>query len=131
MHSKIPITYSKHILELYKNPSNFGELKNPTHSATETDQICGDEITVQLIVRNGIIKDIKFSGSGCVISLVSASLLTNKIKNMEIEKIKKLDRKDVIGLLKINLNDWTKRKGNRKIQTKPFLMDSAIVIPIL
>ena len=62
--------YRKHILELYKNPSNFGNLENASHQHTETNSLCGDEITIQLIVDNGKIKNVKFHGSGCVISLV-------------------------------------------------------------
>ena len=79
--------YREHILELYKNPSNFGELKNPTHKHTETNSLCGDEITVQLKVKNNKVEDAKFNGSGCVISMVSSSMLTDKIKNMEIKDL--------------------------------------------
>jgi nitrogen fixation NifU-like protein len=96
--------YREHILELYKNPSNFGELKNPTHKHTETNSLCGDEITVQLKVKNNKVEDAKFNGSGCVISMVSSSMLTDKIKNMEIKDVKKLDKKDVLKLLKISIN---------------------------
>ena len=51
--------YKKKVLELYKNPSNFGQLKNPTYEHTSYNSICGDEITVNLIVRDGIVKDAK------------------------------------------------------------------------
>ena len=77
--------YKEHIMELYRNPGNFGELKNPTHAHTETNTLCGDEVTVHLIIENGKVKDAKFHGSGCVMSMVSASLLTDKIKNMGID----------------------------------------------
>tara|TARA_Y100000310_G_scaffold77162_1_gene73720 strand:- start:5727 stop:6104 length:378 start_codon:yes stop_codon:yes gene_type:complete len=96
--------YREHILELYKNPSNFGELKNSTHTHTETNSLCGDEITVQLKIENEKISDVKFNGSGCVISMVSSSLLTDKIKNMKVKDIKKLDKKDILKLLKIKIN---------------------------
>ena len=93
--------YREHILELYKSPSNFGILENVTNEATEHNSICGDEITVQLIIKNNKISDIKFYGSGCVISLVSSSLLTNKIKGMKIKDVMKLEKKDILELLKI------------------------------
>ncbi len=96
--------YREHILELYKSPSNFGILENPSHEATEYNSVCGDEITVQLAVKNGMIKDVKFQGSGCVISIVSTSLLTNKIKDMNISSVKKLNKNDVLKLLNIKLN---------------------------
>jgi len=96
--------YKEHILELYRNPENFGELKNPTHQKTENNSLCGDEITVQLIIKSGKIKDIKFNGSGCVISMASSSLLTEKIKNMNIKDAKKLSKEDILKLLKVNIN---------------------------
>ena len=96
--------YKEHILELYKSPSNFGILAAPSLQATEYNSVCGDEITVQLIVKKGKLHDIKFQGSGCVISIVSASMLTDKIKNVSIKDIKKLTGKDVLKMLKIKLN---------------------------
>ncbi len=96
--------YREHILDLYKHPSNFGNLKNATHEYTEFNSLCGDEIVVQLIVENNVIKNVKFHGSGCVISLVSASLLTDKIKGMRVEDVKKLDKNDLLKLLKIRIN---------------------------
>ena len=54
------------------------------------------------ILING--EDIKYSGSGCVISLVSASLFTDKIKGMKIDKVKKLSKEDILELLKIKIN---------------------------
>ena len=102
MHKGIPSDmYREHILELYKSPSNFGNLNNPTHKKTEYNSVCGDEITVQLLIQGGKVKDAKFNGSGCVLSMVSASLLTDKIKGMEIEDVKKLDKRDILKLLKV------------------------------
>ncbi|HEB47057.1 MAG TPA: iron-sulfur cluster assembly scaffold protein [Candidatus Pacearchaeota archaeon] len=95
--------YREHILELYKSPSNFGTLKNPSHESTEYNSVCGDEITIQLLIKNNVVKDIKFSGSGCVISTVSASLLTDKIKGMSPEDVKELSNKDILKLLKIKI----------------------------
>lgn len=96
--------YREHLIELYKSPSNFGELENPTHEKTAHNAICGDEITVQLLVEGDTIKDIKFSGSGCVISMVASSLLTDKIKGMKISEVKKLKAEDMLELLKTKLS---------------------------
>ena len=96
--------YKEHILELYKSPENYGELKNATHKHTETNASCGDEFTMQFIVEDGKIKDVKFYGSGCVMSTVSASLLTSKIKGIDMEEAANLTREDVLDLLKIKVN---------------------------
>jgi nitrogen fixation NifU-like protein len=105
MEEEIPSDmYKEHLLELYKSPSNFGILKNPSHKHTSYNSVCGDEVTVNLLVKDGIIKDIKFSGSGCVISLVATSLLTNKIKSMKVSGVKKIRPEEVLELLKVKLN---------------------------
>jgi nitrogen fixation NifU-like protein len=93
--------YREHILELYKSPSNFGILENATSEATAYNSICGDEITVQLLIKNKKISNVKFSGSGCVLSMVASSLLTEKIKGMKLESVMKLEKKDILKLLKI------------------------------
>ena len=96
--------YKEHILELYKSPENFGILENATHKHTETNASCGDEITMQLLVKDGRIADVKFYGSGCVMSTVSSSMLSSKVKGMSVENAKKLGREDIIKMLKINVN---------------------------
>src|SRR3989344_8082164 len=96
-HNEIPDDmYREHILELYKSPSNFGILEKPTNEATEHNSICGDEITVQMNVQKGIVKDVKFSGSGCVMSMVASSILTDKLKNMNISEVNNMEAKDLI-----------------------------------
>ena len=95
--------YKKHILELYKKPSNFGILKNATHKNTSYNSACGDEITIQLLIKDGKIKDVKFSGSGCVISLVAASLFTNKIKGMKLKDAKKINKEDILKIFKVKI----------------------------
>ena len=95
--------YSKHIMELYKSQKNYGLLENSTAEATETNSACGDEITIQLVVKKNKVQNAKFSGSGCVLSLVSASLLTDKIKEMEVKDIKNLDKKDILKLMGVSI----------------------------
>ena len=104
-HEPIPEDmYKEHILELYRSPSNFGLLKNPTAEATEYNSVCGDEITIQLQVgKDGKIADVKFSGSGCAISMVSSSLLTDNIKGMKISDVKKMNHEDIVKLMGIKI----------------------------
>ncbi|PIO08246.1 Fe-S cluster protein [Candidatus Pacearchaeota archaeon CG10_big_fil_rev_8_21_14_0_10_34_12] len=104
--------YKRHILELYKNPKNFGKIENATNKKTavnpiqhtEENTFCGDEITIYLVVKNDKIENVKFTGEGCAISIASASLLTDKIKGMNVEDVKKMDSNEVLKLLKIDVN---------------------------
>jgi len=96
--------YAEEILELYKNPNNKGKLDNHTNEFFLENTLCGDEIRIKLIVENNKIKDVKFQGEGCAISTASASMVTDKIKGMNIEQIKKLNKEDVFKLLKIPIS---------------------------
>jgi nitrogen fixation NifU-like protein len=96
--------YKEHIMELYKSPENIGILENPTHEKSETNSSCGDEVTIQLIIKDGKVQNAKFNGTGCVMSIVSSSMLTSKIKGMKVSEISKLGKEDVLKLLKIKIN---------------------------
>ena len=96
--------YKEHILDLYKNPHNKGNLKNPTYEFSKNNPICGDEIKIQIVTEKDKIKDIRFSGEGCAISQASASMLTDKIKNMPLKKIKNLNKDDILEMLKIPIS---------------------------
>ena len=98
--------YKEQILELYKNPLNFGVLESPDIIVEEFNPLCGDKITLSLILskNNNIVKDIKFQGKGCAISIASASLITELVKNKRVEDILKLNLKDIELLLKIKIS---------------------------
>ena len=96
--------YKEHIMELYKSPANYGKIENPTHEHTETNSSCGDEVTMQFSVKDGKIAEVKFHGSGCVMSIVSSSLLTDKLKGMKVSEALKLSKEDILKLLKIEVN---------------------------
>ena len=96
--------YKEHILDLYKNPKNKKILNNFNSEFSKNNPICGDKIKIQLLIQKNKIKDMGFTGDGCAISQASASLLTDKIKNMPIKQVKNLTKEDVLGLLKIPIS---------------------------
>lgn len=84
--------YKEIILELYKNPRNFGSLQKPSHSYRLFNPLCGDDITIDIVAAsNGTVKDIKFHGESCAISRASASLLTDYAKGKNLSELVKLD----------------------------------------
>lgn len=91
--------YRDVILSHYKNPQNKGELANFTHQASKSNVTCGDEITMQILVKNDTVADVRFSGKGCAISQASCSLLTDYVKGEKVEDIKALELADIITLL--------------------------------
>lgn len=85
--------YKEIIIDHYNNPRNFGELPNANASAEGVNPLCGDEIHIELLVKEGIVEDVKFHGAGCSISKASASMMTEVIKGKRIEDIKKISEK--------------------------------------
>ncbi len=95
--------YQENILDHYKNPRNKGELKNANIRQKESNPLCGDVLEYQLLVKKGVIEEIRFIGSGCAISLAAASMLTEKVKGKKIEEIKNLSKEEIYGMLGIPL----------------------------
>ncbi len=96
--------YQELILDHYRNPRNRGILKAPTLEASANNPTCGDKLEMQILVKNDIIKDIKFTGSGCAISQASASILTEFLKGKSLEKAMRLRKEDLLELLGIELS---------------------------
>lgn len=96
--------YTEIIIDLYKNPLNKGYLENSTNESSRNNPLCGDEILIQLIINNNKVEEVKFNGQGCAISQASASLLTDKIKNMDIQEVKNLNKEDILEMLHIPIS---------------------------
>ncbi len=95
--------YKEYILDLYRNPKNKKKIEHPTHVSTKRNASCGDELTVYLVITDGIVTDVGFDGIGCAISQASASLLTEHIKGKSLEEVRKLTEEDVLKLLGIEI----------------------------
>lgn len=71
--------YREVILDHFQNPRHHGTLPNPSVSVDGKNPLCGDEITLQLDVKDGVICNISWSGKGCAISQASCSVLTENV----------------------------------------------------
>jgi len=97
--------YQEFIIELYKNPRNFGKIENADYRSEVHNPTCGDMIELFLKVdSSGIIREAKFSGKGCAISQASASLFTDFLKGKKIDELEKITKDDVLKLIKIDLS---------------------------
>ena len=94
--------YREQILDHYRNPRNLGKLKSVTVTAGDNIVSCGDRLSMELLIKSGKITDIKFQGEGCAISMASASLLTEQVKNKKVADLKHLGKDDILKLLGIN-----------------------------
>ncbi|MEM3437491.1 MAG: SUF system NifU family Fe-S cluster assembly protein [Nitrososphaerales archaeon] len=96
--------YAKMIIDLYRHPMNYGKIKNPDIKTQDTNPICGDIIEIQIKLNEGRVKEVKFNGKGCAISQASASLLTEMIKGKKIDELLKMDKKDILNALGIEIS---------------------------
>lgn len=95
--------YQEKLLDNYKNPRNYGEMKAPTVTMELENISCGDCLKIQLLVENEIIKDIKFTGEGCAVAIGSASILTDYAMGKNIKEMLKYSLDDLLDLLGIEL----------------------------
>jgi len=96
--------YRENILEHYKRPHHWGELEDPDMEAFDTNPLCGDELKVQISVEDGKVADVAFSGHGCAISQAAASMTSDELIGMDVDKLLELDREFVLDLLGIDIS---------------------------
>jgi nitrogen fixation NifU-like protein len=96
--------YQQQILEHAKYPHNFGTLEQPSISHEELNPLCGDRVRIDLLIEDGVIADVRFSGRGCAISQASASLLTDEIKGMAVDAAKAFSKEELLELIGIPLS---------------------------
>lgn len=77
--------YRQVIMDHYKTPRNKGSLEDSSMTVDMNNPTCGDRIRIQLKIEDGVVKDAKFDGEGCSISLASASMMTQAVKGQKLE----------------------------------------------
>ena len=94
--------YQEIILEHGKNPRNLRKTENFNKDAKGNNPLCGDNVHVYLKLNNQRkVEDISFEGSGCAISMASASIMTDLIKGKNENEAKEII-KDFLGMIKEN-----------------------------
>ena len=82
--------YRQVILDHYRNPRRTGKLAEPSAHADGTNPLCGDEVSVDLAVRDGRIVDAAVTGRGCSISQASASMMADRIVGKTLAEVDEL-----------------------------------------
>ena len=96
--------YSENIMEHYRDPINLGKLENKNAYYKDSNPLCGDNIEVSLFIDNDKIIDIKYISEGCAISRASSSIISEKIKGMNVKDVLMLNRDYVLDAIGIQLN---------------------------
>lgn len=82
--------YRDVIVDHNRNPRNFRAMPDADCHAEGFNPLCGDRLTIYVQLDGGKIRDVSFQGSGCAISVASASLLTESVKGRSVEDAEKL-----------------------------------------
>lgn len=82
--------YQELIIDHGRRPRNFAVTEGANFIKEGFNPLCGDKITLYLKEKNGVIQSATFQGSGCAISIASASLMTEAIKGKTLEQVEKL-----------------------------------------
>lgn len=78
--------YRAVIMDHYKNPRNRGTFEDESVNVNLNNPTCGDKITLQMKVNDGVVEAAKFVGEGCSISMASASMMTDAVKGVTLEE---------------------------------------------
>ncbi|MCX5923360.1 MAG: iron-sulfur cluster assembly scaffold protein [Candidatus Dependentiae bacterium] len=91
--------YKQDLIDHSKNPRNYGILDGADFFSDEHNPSCGDSVKICGIIENGKIVEMRFEGSGCVLSMAMASKLTEFVVGMDLHEVAKLDEELVEKLL--------------------------------
>ncbi|MFO1043666.1 MAG: iron-sulfur cluster assembly scaffold protein [Planctomycetaceae bacterium] len=104
--------YDDHILDHFESPYHKGHLPHPTCSHSDRNPICGDQITVELLVdENDVVKEAFFDGKGCAISQASASILCESIEGKTLQELRDFQAQNMLDLLKVRLTASRQKCG--------------------
>ena len=88
--------YREIILDHYRNPRNKGTLDPNDFSYEDVNPLCGDEVRIDVRVRDDKIDEIAFSGRGCAVSQASASILMEMVEGKSLEDVKAITKDDLL-----------------------------------
>ena len=96
--------YREYILEHYRNPRNYGKLDNPDIHAEDSNPLCGDQLGIDLMIENDLVKEVRFQGRGCAISQSAASMLSEMIEGKTVAEVRALGKEDVLDALGVPIS---------------------------
>jgi nitrogen fixation NifU-like protein len=123
--------YRDYILEHYRRPHNFGVLEDASATYEGSNPLCGDRITMQLRVTDGVVDAVGFTGRGCAISQASASLLTDEIKGKPVADVAGFQAVDLLDLLGIEISPARLKCAMLSFESLQHLLDETGAKPIV
>src|ERR1044072_7800462 len=88
--SELSELYQQVILDHNKKPRNFQKLEGANRVSEGFNPLCGDQLTVYMLMDEGVVRDLSFVGTGCAISKAAASMMTQAVKGKTREEAQAL-----------------------------------------
>lgn len=82
--------YKDIIVDHNRSPRNFRKIEGATRQVEGFNPLCGDKLTLYLKLDGETIEDLSFEGSGCAISVASASLMTQALKGKPVSEAERI-----------------------------------------
>ncbi len=97
--------YSKQTLKHFRNPHNYGEIKDADGIGEAGNIICGDLMNLYIVVKKDkkgkeIITSVKFKTYGCAAAIATSSVITDLVKGKTIDEALKVSKNDIVDTLK-------------------------------
>lgn len=91
------------LMDHYRRPRNRGVLETADFTSGRFNPSCGDSVSLQGYVDNGVLETLVFEGFGCVISQATASMLTEFAEGKTLKALEKLTKDDILEMIHIPL----------------------------
>jgi len=91
--------YNATVMDHFLNPRNTGELAHPTHTGFVKNPVCGDQLKLTLVVREGVIAEARAKTFGCAAAIASSSALTELLIGKKVDEARLLRNGDVVRFL--------------------------------
>jgi nitrogen fixation protein NifU and related proteins len=95
--------YREELMEVYKSSKNRGKMQKPSVEVVEKNPLCGDEVDLQLLIKDGKIEDAKFDGPACAVSVIASNYLLQNLIGKSLENAKKITKQELLDMIGINL----------------------------
>ncbi|MBE3564915.1 MAG: SUF system NifU family Fe-S cluster assembly protein [Thermogemmatispora sp.] len=96
--------YREYILDHYRDPRNYGRLENPTVHVEDSNPLCGDQVSMDLLVEGDHVTAVRFQGRGCAISQAATSMLTEMVQGKSVQEVVRLGKDDILEALGIPIS---------------------------
>src|SRR4030042_2799481 len=96
--------YREVLMDFWKNPKNYGVMKNPDVDITKLNPLCGDKVRVMAKVKKGKIEEVSFTCEGCVVAKALTLQLTLIAKGKKVKDFVKMKPEEFLSTMEVGFS---------------------------